>query len=186
MTHTERRATIGENLLSQLRSRSHLSLSIIRAAPFNQNTVCFLSYTSCHCLKRWDSSLSSNTCCDVYIALALAQRNAGELQDIAYAHCTHLCAPSWVAFIQTWATQLGDREKERQPWKLLTSPALLVSSSGVDQWDLIRGNLHGSVLHLLLTFFNPESLKADWNSEKYQLCSDRFNFKTLGFSMFLL
>ena len=34
--------------------------------------------------------------------------------------------------------------------------------------------------------FNPESLKADWNSEKYQLLSDRFNFKTLGFSMFML
>lgn len=90
MTYTERKATIGENLLSQLRSLSHLSLSIIQAAPFTQNTVCFLSYTSCHCLKQWDSSLSSNACCDVYVVLVFTQWNTGKLQNTEYSHYRHL------------------------------------------------------------------------------------------------
>lgn len=107
-------------MLSQLHSHSHLSLSIIQAALFNQNTVCFLSYTSCHCLKQWDSSLSSNTCCDVSILLLCSlnetQENCGILHmrnthTYVYRRGRYLFRPwhhSWVTEIQDAAVEALD------------------------------------------------------------------------------
>lgn len=135
----ERGATIGENVLSQVRSRSHLSPSIIQAAPFNQNTVCFLSYTSCHCLKLWDSSLSSNACCDVYIALVLTQWNTRELRDIA------ICILHTLMYIvvgglfrpwhHSWVTERGEAAVEALDDSLSGCPSRVLQLSCLVRFD---------------------------------------------------
>lgn len=160
MTYTERKATIGENLLSQLRSLSHLSLSIIQAAPFTQNTVCFLSYTSCHCLKQWDSSLSSNACCDVYVVLVFTQWNTGKLQNTEYSHYTHLrnvIVGNVYSDAGTW-WQID----WKQPWSLPLFFLTVVSPPGVLKWGfLVRFDRQSSNLHSWLTILIWRALKLN-------------------------
>lgn len=98
-----------------------LALLIIQAALFNHDALCCLSSTSCHCLKRRDLSVSSNT------RDLVRRRRAAEL---ACARCT--CTNTRTSCSDLGATALR-REEAGQLWKsgtpLCSFPDLLVSSN---------------------------------------------------------